>query len=176
MPETAEELSQNPDVRQELARATGQKADAKVKAETKDKFWFITHALLLAGCAVFYFLVGTKLIPLLQAEIDLTRRFLRGAALIIVVIASAKAVKVYAIGRIEDAVTRFTLQRIENLVVALLIAVIAVSVIFVNWYAAITALGIGSIIVGLAVQTPREMQRGRSLLFEGNAKGSLVAS
>jgi small-conductance mechanosensitive channel len=36
----------------------------------------------------------------------------------------------------------------------LLIAVIAVSVIFVNWYAALTALGIGSIIVGLAVQTP----------------------
>jgi small-conductance mechanosensitive channel len=40
------------------------------------------------------------------------------------------------------------------LVAGLLIAIIAVSVIFVNWYAALTALGIGSIIVGLAVQTP----------------------
>jgi small-conductance mechanosensitive channel len=63
-------------------------------------------------------------------------------------------VRVYAIGRIEDAVTRFTLQRIQYLVVAVLIAVIAISVIFVNWCAALTALGIGSIIVGLAVQTP----------------------
>jgi len=26
--------------------------------------------------------------------------------------------------------------------------------LFVNWYAALTALGIGSIIIGLAVQTP----------------------
>jgi len=32
--------------------------------------------------------------------------------------------------------------------------VIVVSVVFVNWYGALTALGIGSIIVGLAVQTP----------------------
>jgi small-conductance mechanosensitive channel len=63
-------------------------------------------------------------------------------------------VKVYAIGRIDDAVTRFTLRRIQYLIVGMLIAIIAVSVIFVNWYAALTALGIGSIIVGLAVQTP----------------------
>src|SRR5437899_1419486 len=154
MPETAEELRQKPEVRQELARTAGEKAREKVKAEAKDKFWFLTHGLLLIGCAVFYYLVGSKFIPLLRAEVDLSRRFLRGAALIIVVLATAKAVRVYAIGRIQDAVTRFTLQRIQYLVVALLIAVIAVSVVFVNWYAALTALGVGSIIVGLAVQTP----------------------
>src|SRR5438270_1148516 len=154
MPETAEELRQKPEVRQELARTAGEKAREKVKAEAKDKFWFLTHGLLLIGCAVFYYLVGSKFIPLLRAEVDLSRRFLRGAALIIVVLATARAVRVYAIGRIEDAVTRFTLQRIQYLVVGVLIAVIAISVIFVNWYAALTALGIGSIIVGLAVQTP----------------------
>ena len=154
MPETAEELRQKPEVRQELARTAGEKAREKVKAEAKDKFWFVTHGLLLIGCAVFYYLVGSKLLPLLQTEVDLTRRFLRGAALIIIVLAIGKAVTVYAIGRIEDAATRFTLRRIQYLVAGLLIAVIAVSVIFVNWYAALTALGIGSIIVGLAVQTP----------------------
>ena len=154
MPETAEELRQKPEVRQELARTSGEKPPETVKAEAKDKFWFVTHGLLLIGCAVFYYLVGSKLVPLLQAEIDLTRRFLRGAVLIIIILAIAKAGNVYALGRIEDAVTRFTLRRIQYLIVALLIAVIAVSVIFVNWYAALTALGVGSIIVGLAVQTP----------------------
>jgi small-conductance mechanosensitive channel len=154
MPETAEELRQKPEVRQELARTAGEKAREKVKAEPRDKFWFVTHGLLLSGCAVFYYLVGSKLVPLLQTEVDLTRRFLRGAALIIIVLAIAKAVTVYAIGRIEDAATRFTLRRIQYLVAGLLIAIIAVSVIFVNWYAALTALGIGSIIIGLAVQTP----------------------
>src|SRR5205807_827328 len=40
------------------------------------------------------------------------------------------------------------------LVVALVIALIAVAIIFVNWYAAVAALGVGSIVIGLAVQTP----------------------
>ena len=133
MPETKEELEQKPEVRKELARTAGEKKPAeKVKAQTKDKFWFVTHALLLIGCLVLYYLIGSKLIPLIQAEIDLGRRLLRGAALIIVVLATAKSVKVYAIGRIDDAVTRFTLQRILFLVTGLLIAIITVSVIFVN--------------------------------------------
>src|ERR1700747_1785247 len=41
-----------------------------------------------------------------------------------------------------------------HLVVALVIVVIAISIIFVNWYGAVAALGIGSVIIGLAVQTP----------------------
>jgi small-conductance mechanosensitive channel len=154
MPETAEELYQKPEIREELARATGQKTGEEVKAKTTDKFWFVTHALLLVGCAALYYLIGSRLVPLSQGEVDLARRLLRGVALIVIVLATAKAVAVYAIGRIGNAVTRFTLQRIEHLVVGLLIAITAVSVVFVNWYAALTALGIGSIIVGLAVQTP----------------------
>jgi small-conductance mechanosensitive channel len=154
MPETAEELSQQADVRQELARTTGQKSGEKIKAAAKDKFWFVTHALLLAGCAVVYWLIGSTLIPLSHQYVDLARRALRGFALIVFVLAIAKAISVYAIGRIEDTSTRFTLKRILHLIVALAIAVIAISMIFVNWYAALTALGVGSIILGLAVQTP----------------------
>jgi small-conductance mechanosensitive channel len=154
MPETAEELSKKADVREELARTTGQKAGEKVKAEAKDKFWFVTHTLLLIGFAVLYYLVGSKLIPLPQAHVDLARRVLRGAALIVIVLALAKAISVYVLGRIDDASTRFTLKRIEHLIVSLIVVLIAISIIFVNWYAALTALGVGSIIIGLSVQTP----------------------
>lgn len=154
MPETAEQLSQQADVRQELARTTGQKAGQPVKAQARDKFWFVTHTLVIAGCAVLYWLVGSKLIPLSEQYLELARRALRGTALIVVIMAIAKAISVYAIGKIEDASTRFTLKRIVHLIVALAIAVVAISMIFVNWYAALTALGVGSIILGLAVQTP----------------------
>jgi small-conductance mechanosensitive channel len=154
MAETAEELCKQPEVRQELARATGKQAEAQVNPETKHKLWFVTHAFLLVGCAIVYLLVGSKLVPLPHTQIELTRRLLRGFALIVVILAAGKAIKVYGIGSIEDPVTRFTLGRIQNLVVALVVIVIAASVIFVNWYAALTALGVGSIIVGLAVQTP----------------------
>jgi small-conductance mechanosensitive channel len=175
MPETVEEISEKPEVREELARTAGEKPREKVKARARDKFWFVTHALLLIGCAIFYLLISSKLIPLVQAEVDFSRRILPGMAIIVIVLATAKAVRVYAIGRIEDAVTRFTLQRIQHLVVALIIAVIAISVIFVNWYAALTALGIGSIIVGLVVQTPMKVSLPRSTFSSASRIALVIA-
>ena len=153
--ETAEEISKKPEVRQALSQTGGPKAgEEKVKAATKDKFWFVTHALLIVGCAALYYLVGSKLIPVPQNIVDLTRRFLRGAALVVIVLAIATAISTYVIGRLDDAAARFTLRRIEHLLVALIIAVIVIGVVFVNWYTALISVGVGSVIVGLAVQTP----------------------
>lgn len=155
MPETAEEVREKPEVREELAKTTGEKTPReKVKARVTDKFWFVTHALLLIGCVALYYLLGSRIIPLPEARLELGRRLIRGTAFVVIVLALAKAISVYALGRIEDASTRFTLKRIEHLIAGLVIAVIVISVVFVNWYAALTALGIGSIIIGLAVQTP----------------------
>jgi small-conductance mechanosensitive channel len=154
MPETADEISEKPEIRKELERAAGEKPREKVRARGTDKFWFVTHALLLVGCTLLYVVLGSKLIPLPQAHIDLARRILRGAAFIVIVLAIAKSITVYVLGQIEDAATRFTLRRIEHLVVAVLIALIAISMFFINWYAALTAVGVISVIVGLAVQTP----------------------
>ena len=109
---------------------------------------------MIVGCAVLYYLVGSKLIPVPQNTVDLSRRFFRGAVLIVIVLAIAKAISIYAIGRLDDAATRFTWRRIEHLLVVLVIAVIVIGVIFVNWYTALISVGIGSVIVGLAVQTP----------------------
>jgi small-conductance mechanosensitive channel len=153
MAETAEEISRKPEIRKELQRATGEKR-RQIKAHGRDRFWFVAHALILVSCAVLYLVVGSKLIPLPQPTIDLAGRIIRGAALIVIVLAIARATSVYGLARVEDASTRFTLQRIMHLVVTLVIALIAISVVFVNWYAAAAALGVGSIIIGLAVQTP----------------------
>jgi len=154
MAETAEEISRKPEVRKELQRTTGEKRSEKVKAAGRDKLWFIVHALVFACCIAAYFLAGSKLIPLPQSILGVAVRILRGAALIVIVLTVARAVSVYALARIEDPSIRFTLQRVMHLIAALAIAVIAISIIFVNWYAALAAFGIGSIIVGLAVQAP----------------------
>ncbi|PYK72960.1 MAG: mechanosensitive ion channel protein MscS [Verrucomicrobia bacterium] len=153
--ETAEEISSKPEVRQALSQTSGPKASKEpVKVATKDKFWFVTHVILLVSFAVLYYLVGSRLIPVPQNTVDLARRFLRGGVLVVIMLAIAKAVSIYAIGRLDDAATRFTLRRIEHLLVALIIAVIVIGVVFVNWYTALISVGIGSVIVGLAVQTP----------------------
>jgi small-conductance mechanosensitive channel len=154
MAETAEEISRKPEIRKELQRATGERRPDKVRARGRDKVWFIIHALLLVGCVAVYFLIGSRLIPLPQASAGLIQRILRGIVLMVIVFGVARVISVYALGRIEDPSTRFTLQRVMHLLVALVIAAIAITIIFVNWYGAVAALGVGSIIIGLAVQTP----------------------
>jgi small-conductance mechanosensitive channel len=152
--ETAEEISQQPEVRKELERATGGKPRQKVKAGGKDKFWFVILAVIFTSCVALYFLVTSKAVPLAPTSVSIAERILRGTALIVVLLAIARTTSVYGLARIEDASTRFTLQRVVRLVVALIMAVIVVSIIFVNWYGALAALGIGSVIIGLALQTP----------------------
>src|SRR5437868_9263362 len=113
--EKSEEIYKKPEVREGLFQTRGPKrGKEKVKAATKDKFWFVTHALLVVGCAVLYYLVGSKLIPVPQNTVDLSRRFLRAGALVVIVLAVANAIPIYAIVRLDDAATRFTLRRIEH--------------------------------------------------------------
>jgi small-conductance mechanosensitive channel len=154
MAETTEELRKRPEIRKELERARGEARPEKVETHGRDKFWFVIYVVVLAVCAASYFLIGARLVPLPEGGIGVAQRILRGVALITVVLAIARAISFYGIGRIEDAATRFTLQRVERLAVVLAVAVIVISIIFVNWYAAVAAFGVGSIIIGLAVQTP----------------------
>lgn len=152
MAESTEEISQRPEVREALDDTTGQKP--KAKAEAGDKLWFATHLLLLFACGVIYYLVGSRFVPLPKGQIDLVHRLLRGTAIIIVLFAISSAISIYAIARVSDPSTRFTLKRIKRLIVFLLILLVGVSVIFVNWYTALISVGVVSVIVGLSVQTP----------------------
>jgi small-conductance mechanosensitive channel len=106
--------------------------------------------LFFAICVAICFVIGAKIIRLPDNGVAIAQRILRGAALITIMLAIARALSVYGLARIEDASTRFTLERIMRLA----IAAIVISIIFVNRYAAIAAFGVGSIIIGLAVQTP----------------------
>ena len=154
MAETAEDLSKRPEVRKELERTTGQERGEKIETRGHDKFWIVGYTFVLVIFAAAYFLIGANLIPLPETTLGIVQRMLRGAVMITSVLVVARAISAYGIGRIEDASTRFTLLRIQRLAVALAVAVIVVSIIFVNWYTAVAALGVGSIIIGLAVQTP----------------------
>jgi len=87
-------------------------------------------------------------------RLDLAHRILRGAAIIAFLLGISSAVSIYAISRVSDPATRFTLKRIKRLLVFLLAILVAVSVLFVNWYTALISVGVISVIAGLAIQTP----------------------
>ena len=82
-------------------------------------------------------------------RVDLAHRILRGAAIIAFLLGISSAVSIYAISRVSDPATRFTLKRIKRLLVFLLAILVAVSVLFGNLYTAFISVGVISIIVVL---------------------------
>lgn len=119
------------------------------------------HALLLAayvtallGLAVFYYVLRLDLLSLPPRLVPLLRRIVVGAMAIMLTLALARVVRASAVDTIDNPVTRYNLQRIVGLVVFMLVALIVVSVLFANWYAAAASLGLISLVLGFALQTP----------------------
>jgi small-conductance mechanosensitive channel len=73
---------------------------------------------------------------------------------IILLLAIAKIVDVYLIGRIDSPVSRYNLRRVAKLALGLVLAFVVVSILFQNWYTAVVSLGLISLILGFALQTP----------------------
>ena len=73
---------------------------------------------------------------------------------IVLLLAVAKIVDVYLIGRIDNPVSRYNLRRVAKLMLGLVLAFVVVSILFQNWYTAAVSLGLASLILGFALQTP----------------------
>jgi small-conductance mechanosensitive channel len=66
----------------------------------------------------------------------------------------ARAVDFYFVSRVEDSASKYNIRRIVKLVTALLVSLIIISMLFSNWYTAVVSVGLVSLILGFALQTP----------------------
>lgn len=82
------------------------------------------------------------------------QRYTAGALGVAMVMAIARGAEIYWIERLPSPVSRFNLKRILRLVIGLALVFIVISVLFVEWYAAVVSLGLISLILGFALQTP----------------------
>jgi small-conductance mechanosensitive channel len=120
----------------------------------RHKLWLGGYALALIALAVVFYVLRLHPPDFAASYVPLMRRATVGAMAIVLTLALAKLVGVYAIERAETAVTRYNLRRILRLVVYVVLAAIVVSVLFANWYAAAASLGLISLVLGFALQTP----------------------
>jgi small-conductance mechanosensitive channel len=146
--EAAEGASEPQQIQQNAARP-----DAGV-APKPSHFWFVPYLVVAAILAGAILLLDWQRSWFQPSTGDKVYRYLLGGIGIIVVLTLSKAVEVYAIGRLRNPVARYNLRRILRLVVTLVIVFIAISVLFVNWYTAVVSLGLISLILGFALQTP----------------------
>ena len=152
----------------------------------QDKLWFGTYVLLLLGLGAVLYLLGVDFFAIPPGYVSDLRRWLLGAMLIIFVVAVAKSIRVYLISQIENKPARYNLERVLNLILVLAIVIIGLSIISATWYTALISLGILSLILGFALQTPitsfigwiylliRQPYRVGDRIKIGDAKGDVI--
>src|SRR6185295_10340748 len=81
-------------------------------------------------------------------------RVARGVMLAAGILAVQRLTSLLLIARLRDPVSRYNLHRVADLLAGLTAAFVAVTVLFRNWYGAAVSLGLLSLILGFALQTP----------------------
>lgn len=149
------QLKEQEDVKTALKQTAGTKETIPPPVpEMRDKLWFGTYILLLLAVLAVYYLLGSDLIPAEAQYVALVRSLLLGAAVIVLTLAIAKSIRVYLIDQIESKPARYNLTRVLHLLTFLAIIIIGLSVLSANWYTALVSLGVLSLILGFALQTP----------------------
>jgi small-conductance mechanosensitive channel len=148
-----EELKQQEDVKAALKQTTGKKQQPAPPTATKDKVWFGSYLLLLAGLGACYYLFTLQYFGLSDSLRTTLLRLARGAVTVVFVLGVAKAIQIYLVSRIHDTVSRYNLNRVLRLIVALIVLFIIFISVFVNWQTAIVSLGLASLVLGFALQT-----------------------
>lgn len=85
---------------------------------------------------------------------DWVYRVVVAAALTLAYLAVYEIAAYLLLPRIPNPAARFNVRRVMKLVVAILLVLSLVSVFFAGWYAAVVSVGVISLILGLALQTP----------------------
>ena len=149
-----EQLKQNEDVQRALQQTAGNKPQEKPKVETKHKLRLGIFILLFICFAVFYYLLRMGFLNLGERYELPAQRATLAAMTIVLILVFSKVIKVYLISRVHNHGAQYNLRRVVNLLVGLAIFFIVLSVLFANWYTAVVSLGLISLILGFALQTP----------------------
>ncbi len=152
----AERLEKREDVQFALEQASAPVEEAlpRAQASRRDRTWLIAWGVLLAVLTVAYLALRQDWLPVSAASRDLGLRVVRGLSLVALILGSERLLALFVISRLRDPVSRYNLLRVADLVAVLAAAFVGISVLFRNWYAAVVSLGLLSLILGFALQTP----------------------
>lgn len=185
--EEVEHLKEQEEVKTALRQTAGTKETMPTPTlKTSDKFWFGTYIFVLLALLALYYLLGSELVPVENQYFPTLRSVVLGAFLIVLTVTLAKGIRIYWIEQLDNKAARFNLKRVLNLLAFLAIIIIGLSVISANWYTALLSLGVLSLILGFALQTPitsligwvylliRQPYRVGDRIQIGEAKGDVI--
>src|SRR6266496_1920 len=142
-----EQLKKQGDVKKAL------KQTSQPRTRTRQKVYFGAYLLVLVVLSAIYYFLRLQVVNLAPGPLAFLERATIGAIAIATVATVFKIVDVFLIEQVDDPVAEYNIRRVSKLISWFLILLIAVSVLFVNWYTAVVSVGVLSVVAGLALQT-----------------------
>ena len=129
--------------------------EAEIKRpKRRPTLWLGLYVVALATLLWAMPLIGTGFFSLPPEYSGPLRRV--GIALLAAVLirAAATAIEAIVLARVKDAADRYNIIKVLDLVSWLVIVLVAATQLFAEWYQALASLGVVSLVLGLALQTP----------------------
>jgi len=153
-PPPAGRIRQDEQVQKALAQAAPDAGKTVPAGRRKALMWASIWGGCLAVSAAFLFLVDQRVIDVPGGRFNLLYRISLAVVIVFGALFVDHGIERFVISRLESPVSRYNLTRILRLVMSLGAIGVLGSVVFGNLYTGLVSLGVVSIIVGLAVQTP----------------------
>ncbi|HYK42092.1 MAG TPA: mechanosensitive ion channel family protein [Thermoanaerobaculia bacterium] len=150
----ARKIRQDEEVQKALEQAAPGAERSVPAGRRRGLTWAVIWGACLVLSALLLLLIDQRVVDVPGGPLSLLHRVSLALVIFFGAIFSEYAVEHFLISRLESAVARYNLTRILRLVAALAVLGILGSIVFGNIYTGLVSLGVMSIIVGLAVQTP----------------------
>lgn len=110
--------------------------------------------LILIISGLLYYFLDFRSLPISEKYIPLIKKLIIGSVLITIVLFLNRLLRKLLIKKIDNRASAYNLRSLINFLTFIFIFLIAISLIFSNWYATLVSFGVVSLILGLALQNP----------------------
>lgn len=125
------------------------------KSNKKSSFlWLSTYVIIAVISLTAFILLRLQTFDLLGKYRMILQKFSLALFFAILILSVTKLIKIAILKTSKGRYERYNLIRLTNLLSVILVAIVFISFLFANWYAAALSLGLISLILGFALQTP----------------------
>ena len=135
---------------------TNQQKNDEIKSTsgTSHRLWIVSYIILALVCIAVYFLLQFRVFGLLGTYRSLMQRLALAGLVVALVFTVTKTIEAIVTKRSQTKKISYNIIRLIRFLSVLIAVLIVVTFLFANWYTAAVSLGLFSLILGFALQTP----------------------
>jgi small-conductance mechanosensitive channel len=124
------------------------------QAKRRHKVWIVSYVIIALVCLAVYFMLQFHVFGLLGTYRSLLQRLSLAGFVVFIVFIITRGIESIVTGKSHTKKQQYNVIRLIRLLSIFIAAFIVVSFLFAKWYTAAVSLGLVSLILGFALQTP----------------------